>query len=93
MWVDGHFGSKDRPDDIGCVFQATELSDIPTYALICHEVRRDASASGRAAAIIERTSKKIPVFIVPFDNGNCRLVCANSVLAAKLSAKLRNIAT
>lgn len=87
MWLEGHFANRDRPDEIGCIFQASNLPGVGP-ALVSHEVHENASRRGRAKAIIERVARGMPVIVIPHDNGKPRVVASSPSIVRAVQANL-----
>lgn len=88
MWIQGFFANKDRPNDIGIIVQGCEIPDVGP-ALTVHEIRQGASRTGRAAALIAKQARGLPVVIVPANlELDRRVVCDNPKIAPLLKRKL-----
>lgn len=89
MWLQGHFQAHDRPDEINVIFDGHEQDG--DYIVTAREVRQNASKAPRAAQLIDSMAAGLIVIVVPFDDGDRRLVCKNRAIVEKLRPRLANL--
>lgn len=75
MWLDSHFQSGDRPDRIGVMFSVHAVKGTPV--ITAHELRPDASRSGRAKTLIEQLAEGFFVLVISADGAQRRVACAD----------------
>ena len=92
MWLDGHFGSKDRPNNIGVMFTVRPHEAFGTIVL-AHESVLGASKTGRAKGIIDRLARGLVLYIIPADDGPRTLVCTDPKRMQRVRDFLRSNGT
>ncbi|MEL7088668.1 MAG: hypothetical protein AAGL98_09555 [Planctomycetota bacterium] len=68
LWLDGHLGQDDRPDELGVIFTTTFDEQVGTHPLLVEAVPGRASEPSITAAIQELT-KKSPVLVLTTAGG------------------------